>query len=73
MAVKTQKMHEGKLYYSMPAAARLLGTTTPKLKQLLIPEGFEWANFRVKRTNLGQCRKHRWIPFSARKSIAAAQ
>lgn len=47
MAVKTQKMHEGKLYYSMPAAARLLGTTTPKLKQLLIPEGFEWANFRV--------------------------
>jgi hypothetical protein len=46
MGVKTQTMHEGKLYYSMPAAARLLGTTTPKLKKLLIPEGFEWTNLR---------------------------
>jgi hypothetical protein len=47
MAAKTQMMHEGKLYYSMSAAARLLGTTTTKLKVIMIPEGFEWANFRV--------------------------
>jgi hypothetical protein len=47
MAVKTQLMHEGKLYYSVAATARLLGTTTPKLRQLIIPEGLEWANFRI--------------------------
>ena len=47
MAAKTQMMHEGKLYYSMPAAARLLGTTTTKLKQIIGPEGIEYSNFRV--------------------------
>lgn len=40
-------MHEGKLYYSMPAAARVLGTTPTKLKQLIEPEGIEYRNFRV--------------------------
>lgn len=47
MAAKTQKVHEGKLYYSMPAAAKLLGTTTTKLKQIIEPEGIECRNFRV--------------------------
>lgn len=47
MAAKTQVMHEGKLYYSVAAAAKLLGTTSPKLKQIMVPEGFEWTNFRV--------------------------
>lgn len=47
MVARTQMMHEGKLYYSMPAAARLLGTTTTKLKQIIGPEGIEYCNFRV--------------------------
>jgi hypothetical protein len=47
VAAKTQMMHEGKLYYSMPAAAKLLGTTTTKLKQIIEPEGIEYCNFRV--------------------------
>lgn len=47
MANKNQLLHEGKLYYSMPAAAKLLGTTTPKLKQIIVPEGIECLNFRV--------------------------
>lgn len=47
MAAKTQIMFEGKLYYSMSAAARLLGTTTTKLKQIIGPEGIEFRNIRV--------------------------
>lgn len=47
MASKTQLMHEGKLYYSLPAAARVLGTTTTKLKQIIGPECIEYRNFRV--------------------------
>lgn len=47
MATKSQMMHEGKLYYSIAATAGLLGTTAPKVKQLMVPEGLEWANFRV--------------------------
>lgn len=50
MATKTQMMHEGKLYYSMPAAAKLLGTNTTKLKQILGPERIEYRNFRVNGT-----------------------
>jgi hypothetical protein len=47
MAAKTHMLHEGKLYYSMPAAARLLATTTTKLKQIIGPEGIEYCNFRI--------------------------
>jgi len=47
MAAKTQIVHEGKIYYSVSATARLLGTTTTKLKQIIAVEGFEWQNFRV--------------------------
>lgn len=47
MATKTHMMHDGKLYFSMPAAAKLLGTTTTKLKQIVAPEGIEYRNFRV--------------------------
>ncbi len=47
MVAKTQMMREGKLYYSMPAAARLLGTTTTKLKQIVELESIEYCNFKV--------------------------
>ncbi|MFA7399645.1 MAG: hypothetical protein WCZ98_04095 [Sideroxydans sp.] len=47
MAAKNQVVHEGKIYYSMAATARLLGTTTTKVKQLIVPEGLEWTNIRV--------------------------
>lgn len=47
MAPKTQMLQEGKLYYSLPAAARLLGTTTTRLNKMLVPEGIEYCNFRV--------------------------
>ena len=47
MAAKIQVTHEGKLYYSMPAAAKLLGMTTTKLKQIIEPEGIGYRNFRV--------------------------
>ena len=43
MAVKTQKMHDGKLYYTTAATARMLETTTTKLKSFMIEEGFEWT------------------------------
>jgi len=46
-AKKQHMMHEGKLYYSMAHTAAMLGTTTPKLKQFMVAEGLDWANFRV--------------------------
>ena len=47
MAAKTQMMHQGKLYYSVAAAAKLLGISRPKLKQLIGPEGIEYCNVRA--------------------------
>ena len=47
MAARTQRMFAGSLYYSMPAAARLPGTTTTKLKLIIGPEAIEYRNFRV--------------------------
>ncbi len=47
MAARSQVIHNGKLYYSMTASARLLGTTVSKLRQAMIPEGLEWTNIRV--------------------------
>jgi hypothetical protein len=47
MATPKQIVHEGKLYYSLAEAARLLGTTTGKLKEIIGPEGIEYRNFRV--------------------------
>lgn len=47
MPQKTQILHEGKMYYSMSAAAKLLGTTTTKLKQIIGPEGIAFCNLRV--------------------------
>lgn len=44
---KNQLVHDGKLYYSVAATARMLGTTSPKLKKVIISEGLDWANFRV--------------------------
>jgi len=47
MVAKTHVRHEGELYYSMSAAAKLLGTTTTKLKQIIGLEGIEQCNFHV--------------------------
>ncbi len=38
--------HQGKLYYSQATAAKLLGITISALKTLIIPETFEWCNFK---------------------------
>ncbi len=37
--------HEGKLYYSVVATAKLLGITKPRLKQIMASESLEWCNF----------------------------
>jgi hypothetical protein len=47
MPAKTQILHEGKLYYSLVAAARLVGTTTTGLKKIIGAEGLEHCNLRV--------------------------
>lgn len=47
MAIKNQIIHDGKVFYSVKATAKLLGTTTTKIKQIMIPDGLEWTNFRV--------------------------
>lgn len=39
--------HEGNIYVSVPEAARLLGTTVPKLRQFAVAEGLEFQNFRA--------------------------
>ena len=44
---KAQKVtHEGQQYYSVTLIAKLLGTSTTKVRQLMVPEGLEWMNFR---------------------------
>ncbi len=47
MTIKPQVVHEGKIYYSVPLTAKLLGTTTTKVRQLIEPEKLDWQNFRV--------------------------
>lgn len=44
---KSSIIHEGKLFYSVSAVAKLIGTTPEKVRQLVNREGLEWANFRV--------------------------
>lgn len=44
---KNSMSHEGKVYYTVPCVARMLGTTTTKLKQIAEAEGLEFQNFRV--------------------------
>lgn len=39
-------MHEGKVYYSVPDAARYLGTTATKIRQIMIAK-LEWTQARV--------------------------
>ncbi len=38
--------HQGKLYYSQATTAKLLGITISALKALIIPEAFDWCNFK---------------------------
>jgi hypothetical protein len=42
-----QKIHEGKRYITFPAAAKMLGTTTTKLKGIIASEGMAWRNFQT--------------------------
>jgi hypothetical protein len=46
MAAKTEINHEGKRYYSMSIAAKLLGTTTVKLRQLISDQNIDFCNVR---------------------------
>lgn len=46
-AKKQHTVHKGKLYYSMTLTAAMLNTTTTKLKQIMVAEGLDWANFRI--------------------------
>lgn len=43
---KNSMGRDGKVYHSVPEAARMLGTTTTKLKQFAVAEGLEFENFR---------------------------
>lgn len=45
--VKNSMTKDGKVYHSVPHVARLLGTTTTKLKQIALAEGMEFVNFRA--------------------------
>ena len=47
MSGKQKVTHEGKLYYSVPLVAKLLGTSATKVRGLMLAEGLEWTNFRV--------------------------
>ncbi len=46
MATKTVMKFEGETYYSMATAAKLLGTTTTKLREIIGAEKFEYRNFK---------------------------
>lgn len=39
-------LHEGKVYYSVPDAARYLGTTATKVRQIMIAK-LDWTQARV--------------------------
>ncbi len=47
MPASKEKTVDGVKYYSMSTAAKLLGTTTTKLKQIMEAEGISWTNFQV--------------------------
>jgi hypothetical protein len=44
---KKNVLFEGKLYYSVVAAAKIIGTTSTKLKKIMTSVGLEVENFRV--------------------------
>jgi hypothetical protein len=46
MAIK-KIVHNGKTYYSVGAAAKMLHTNTMKVKQLMGDGSLEWLNLRV--------------------------
>lgn len=47
MAVLPGVTHAGKAYYTVAAAARLLGTTTPKIREMMGRGELEWTQLRV--------------------------
>ena len=40
-------IHEGSAYYSVLDAARLLGTSAPKVREMMGNGNLEWTQFRV--------------------------
>ena len=42
----TRIVHEGHTYYSVSEAAKFLGTTTPKVREMMGNGILEWAQFR---------------------------
>lgn len=46
-AKKRYCTHGGKAYVSVPEAARLIGTTATKLKEIAVAEGLHFQNFRA--------------------------
>lgn len=47
ISAKNSMGRNGKIYHSVPETARLLGTTTTKLKQFAHAEGLEFENFKA--------------------------
>lgn len=47
MLVKNQVIHEGKIYYTVAATARMLSTTTTKVRQMMGTGDLEWTQLRV--------------------------
>lgn len=41
-----RKIHDGVPYFAVPDAARLLGTTTPKVREMMGNGGLEWMQFK---------------------------
>lgn len=46
-AKKPYCTHDGRAYVSVPQAARLIGTSAAKLKEIAIAEGLQFQNFRT--------------------------
>lgn len=44
MSKKLSKTIEGELYYSIQGVAKLLQTTPGKVRELIVPEGWDWMN-----------------------------
>jgi len=47
MTTKKATTCGGHLYYSVPTTAKLIGTTTTKLKSIALAEGMQFENLRV--------------------------
>lgn len=47
MAISRFKVHDGKKYYSIAAAAKLAGTIPRLITEIISTEGIEYRNFEV--------------------------